>query len=454
MIVVAWSLAYIMRYTAGRIGWFDELTYSWRDMAFPTVISVVLSLLAFARVGLYEPKRTRSIISEGINIAKAISLVWLIVYVVVSFSNESKLSRAIMGLALVNWLILAMSIRMGTRKLLRWFRRNGWNLRSAAIVGSGRLAQELYYKINHNEWTGIQVRYFIENRRGSNSLLGLDVLGPLDEIASILADKPVDIVLVAMPGARHEDMKNTLNRLAMTNVDVRVVPDLLSFHFLRHEVSQLDEMPIIALTHSPQHGWRCVVKRAMDIIGALIAIVVLAIPMTVIALVIKMASKGPVFYCQQRTSLSGKPFTMFKFRTMIENAETETGPVWASSEDLRATRAGRFLRRTSLDELPQLLNVLVGQMSFVGPRPERPEFVERFRHHVPRYMLRDHVKAGLTGWAQVHGLRGRTSLRKRIQYDLYYISNWSLALDVWILVLSLFRGFLHPMPIDESSPID
>ena len=198
------------------------------------------------------------------------------------------------------------------------------------------------------------------------------------------------------------------------------------------------------MTHSPQHGWNSVSKRILDIFGSIAAMVVFAIPMIIFAAAVKLTSRGPVFYCQKRASLGDRVFTIVKFRTMIDNAEAGTGAVWASSDDVRVTWIGRFLRRTSLDELPQLFNVLLGQMSLVGPRPERPELIQRFRENVPRYMLRNQVKAGMTGWAQVNGLRGGTSLRKRVQYDLYYISNWSLGLDLWILFVSLFRGFINP----------
>jgi putative colanic acid biosynthesis UDP-glucose lipid carrier transferase len=185
-------------------------------------------------------------------------------------------------------------------------------------------------------------------------------------------------------------------------------------------------------------------KRAFDLLVSAVSLPLLVLPMLLIALGVKWSSPGPVFYRQERASLGGKPFQILKFRTMVVDAEKSVGPVWAFDNDSRATRFGRFLRRTSLDELPQLLNVLWGDMSLVGPRPERPELIERFRHQVPRYMLRHHVKAGLTGWAQVHGLRGRTSLRKRIQYDLYYIRHWTFGLDLWILALTPFRGLVNP----------
>ena len=217
---------------------------------------------------------------------------------------------------------------------------------------------------------------------------------------------------------------------------------LLSFHFLRHDVTQLDNLPIISLTHSPQHGWNSTLKAAFDLVVSSIALMVVAAPMFLIALAIKLTSRGPVFYRQKRTSLGGKEFKIIKFRTMIHNAEAQTGAIWALARDPRVTLLGGILRRTGLDELPQLLNILTGTMSLIGPRPERPEFIERFGEQVPRYMLRNQVKAGLTGWAQVHGLRGRTSLRKRLQYDLHYVTNWTFGLDLRILLMTAFRGFV------------
>ena len=440
----AWALAYSMHVAGGELGWLRPPTHSFSDLTTSLVFSLVLAMLVFSRLGLYEPKRMKDLITEGTSVIQAVLLVWVMTFAISSFASAHKLSRATMGLLLANWVFLAMVNRLSGRIALRWFRRRGWNLRYAAIVGTGRLGQRLYHVLRYNKWTGIQVRYFVGTGGGREDLLGLDVLAPLNQIDTFVARRPVDTVFVALPGQQRDQIEQALTRLAMTNVDVRLVPDLLSFHFLRHDVDQLGELPVITLTHHPQYGWNSVMKRAFDVIGSIVGLVVSAVPMGVLALLTKLSSRGPVFYTQKRTSLGGEAFTIVKFRTMVTNAEAHTGPIWAASNDSRVTWIGRFLRRTSLDELPQLLNVLLGQMSLVGPRPERPELIERFRDLIPRYMLRNQVKAGLTGWAQVHGLRGQTSLRKRVQYDLYYISNWSFALDVWILILSMFRGFTRP----------
>ena len=435
----AWGLASSMHAAGGRLGWFGSPTHSFSDLTLPIALSIVLAMLIFSRLRLYEPKRTKSLIVEAVVVIQAVLLVWMITYAITSLADTSKLSRTTMGLVLADWLVLAVLNRLMARIVLRWFRKRGWNLRNAAIVGTGRLAQRLYHALSNNKWIGMQVCYFIDTRNRRERLLDLDVLHPANEVDALVAERPVDIVFVALPDRQHNEIEQVLSRLAMTNADVRVVPDLLSFHFLKRDVTQLDELSIVTLTHSPQHGWNSVTKRSLDVIGSIAALLIFSVPLVALALLVKFSSQGPVFYLQRRTSLGGNPFTIIKFRTMIRNAEAATGPVWAAPDDARVTRIGRFLRRTSLDELPQLFNVLLGQMSLVGPRPERPELIERFREMIPHYMLRNQVKAGLTGWAQVHGLRGQTSLRKRVQYDLYYISNWSFGLDLWALVLSLFR---------------
>jgi exopolysaccharide biosynthesis polyprenyl glycosylphosphotransferase len=272
----------------------------------------------------------------------------------------------------------------------------------------------------------------------------VQVRGPADRMERILQEDPVDIVFVAMSKAPQERISEVINRLSAMPVHLCVVPDLLAVQLLCHEAAPLDDLSIISLTQSPQDGWNSILKSIFDRIMALSALVLLAIPMLVIALLIKLSSSGPVFYRQVRVSLGGRAFEMFKFRTMSQNAEAATGPVWAIPDDPRVTRLGRLLRRTSLDELPQLINVLRGDMSLVGPRPERPELIGRLTTRIPRYSLRHHVKSGMTGWAQIHGMRGCTSLHKRIQYDLFYVRNWSFALDLWILLLTPFRGLLSP----------
>jgi Undecaprenyl-phosphate glucose phosphotransferase len=226
-------------------------------------------------------------------------------------------------------------------------------------------------------------------------------------------------------------------------VDVKVVPDLVQFLALRARLEDLDGVPIINIHDVPLQGINSVIKRAIDIVLSSAALVFLGLPGAFIAITIKLTSPGPVFYRQERMGLDGRPFTVYKFRSMRLDAEETTGPIWARDDDPRCTPVGRFLRRTDMDELPQIWNVFKGDMSIVGPRPERPFFVDQFKHRFPQYMLRHKVKAGITGWAQVNGWRGNTSLEKRIEFDLYYIENWSVSLDLKIMCMTLFRGILQ-----------
>jgi exopolysaccharide biosynthesis polyprenyl glycosylphosphotransferase len=227
-------------------------------------------------------------------------------------------------------------------------------------------------------------------------------------------------------------------------VDINIVPDLPSFQFLRHRVGQLGSLPVVNVTHSRQSGWNAASKRIFDLAFSLTALVAVSWLMAIIAILVKLTSRGPVFYRQRRASLGGREFHIIKFRSMFVGSDGADNGWSTARHDPRVTPMGRVLRKLNLDELPQLFNVAMGDMSIVGPRPELPEFTQRFNKQVKRYTLRHHVKSGMTGWAQVNGFRGRTSLRKRIQYDLDYINRWSLGFDVWIIILTLFRGFINP----------
>jgi Undecaprenyl-phosphate glucose phosphotransferase len=238
-------------------------------------------------------------------------------------------------------------------------------------------------------------------------------------------------------------MLELLDSTSREMVDVKVVPDLLQVIALRARLEDLDGVPVININDIPLQGVNSAIKRLIDIAISAIALFSLTLPFAIIATVVKLTSRGPIFYRQERMGLDGKSFSIVKFRSMFDDAERETGPVWTKPHDPRVTPFGRFLRRSNLDELPQLWNVLRGDMSIVGPRPERPHFVEQFKHKIPQYMLRHKVKAGLTGWAQVNGWRGNTPLDKRIEYDLYYIENWSVRLDLKIMWLTLVKGFFH-----------
>jgi Undecaprenyl-phosphate glucose phosphotransferase len=248
---------------------------------------------------------------------------------------------------------------------------------------------------------------------------------------------------MALPAEDHVRMLQLLEVVSREMIDVKVVPDLLQVIALKARLEDLDGIPIININDVPLQGFNSFIKRALDIAISSTALAFMAIPFAIVSLLIRRSSSGAVFYRQERMGLDGKPFLIYKFRSMYEDAEAASGPVWAREDDPRCTPIGRLLRRTNVDEMPQLWNVLRGDMSLVGPRPERPYFVDQFKQRIPQYMLRHKVRAGLTGWAQVNGWRGNTSIEKRIEYDLYYIENWSVALDLKIMWLTLLKGFFH-----------
>ncbi len=294
--------------------------------------------------------------------------------------------------------------------------------------------------LEHRE-LGYQIVGFVDDKAGGDHLgyRGLPLLGSLSEAAAIVANEKIDHLYVALPLEEHMKLLDLVESTSREGVDVKVVPDLLQFIALRARLEDLDGVPVINLNDVPLQGVSAFTKRVLDILISAGALAVMAVPGLIISWMIKRGSPGPVFYAQERMGLDGKQFNVYKFRTMPLDAENDTGPVWADEDDPRAIGIGAFLRRHDLDEWPQFWNVLVGEMSIVGPRPERPFFVEQFKHRIPQYMLRHKVKAGITGWAQVNGWRGNTSLEKRIEYDLYYIENWSVTLDIKIMWLTLIR---------------
>jgi len=270
---------------------------------------------------------------------------------------------------------------------------------------------------------------------------GAPVLGRVEDVERVLDEQPVDQVIIALPLEQQPVVKLLMEQLALRTVDVKVVPDLYQYITLYGGLEEFGGLPIISLQGDPMDGWSRVAKRAFDILFSLVAILLSAPVMLVTAVMVKLTSRGPILYQQERMGMDGRTFHILKFRTMRTDAEV-SGALMASKDDPRRTPIGTFLRKYSLDELPQFFNVLTGDMSLVGPRPERPVFIEEFKRQIPRYHLRHKVKAGITGWAQINGLRGQTSIQKRIEYDLYYIENWSLFMDLKILVRTALGGFL------------
>jgi exopolysaccharide biosynthesis polyprenyl glycosylphosphotransferase len=444
VVVGAWTAAFWTRFTF----------FPARNGDMPTQQTLVVNMLLAAGVvlavslgmGLYRPRRDKSFLLELGQILKTSLLAWVVLLAVIAVTNDSRFTRGMLFLFLPLLMAGLVVERGAFRVFLRYIRRRGWNLRHALIVGTGRLGQSTLQKLTENSWTGIRVSGFIELApTGRQNVCGVPILGTTAGIAAISELHNIDCVFVALPSKHGELLTGLIRDLEQTPVDVRIVPDLFLSRFpMRIAVGEIDGLPILSLREDPLAGWPTLYKRAFDIAGALFALGLFGLPMLLIAALIRVSSSGPAIYCQRRVSVGGRPFNMLKFRTMRCDAEAQGGPVFATPNDPRCTGIGSWLRSYSLDELPQLFNVLKGDMSLVGPRPERPEMLEKIRREVPGFPIRLKMRAGLTGWAQVHGFRGRTSFRKRLQYDLYYLNHWSPMLDVRIVFTTLLRGFRHP----------
>ena len=405
----------------------------------------VLWPLVYYFHGLYQVRRNRSSVEEGFAVLVATGLATLLFIGITTFSRGFDYSRAVLVLFFAADVLLVFAGRTAIRRYLEEAWRHGYGVRRVLVVGAGKLGCAVVDKLAEHPEAGLRAVGFVDDDPEKQDLAyrGVPVIGPTADAARVVEERGVDAVFLALPLEAHRSMLEVLKEVARTVADVRVVPDLMQYITFRAGVEDLDGLPVVHLTQVPLTGWMSLVKRTMDLAIAATTLVLLSPLFAVIALAIRLSDGRPVFYRQRRMGLDGRPFEIVKFRSMRHGAEDDLGPTWAAPDDPRRTRVGRFLRRWSLDELPQLVNVLKGEMSLVGPRPERPEFVREFKEKFPQYMLRHRVRAGITGWAQVNGWRGATDLAKRIEYDLYYIENWSLALDIKILWLTVRYGLRH-----------
>ena len=416
----------------------------------------VLTPLAFQLQGVYRLRRGRSRVDDffAVLIGSILAVVFGVMstlYVSVYYASAEEkaqgayeVSQVVWGLFLVLNVLFTYVSREAVRELLerRW--RAGVGLKRILIAGAGDLGRMVADRVLQHREFGFQVVGFVDDRAGGDHIgyRGLPLLGTLAEVGDIAQRERIDHLYVALPLEEHTKLLDLVEITSRECIDVKVVPDLLQFITLRARLEDLDGLPIININDVPLQGFNAWLKRVIDIGLSSAALLVLAMPLAVIAALVKLTSRGAIFYAQERMGLDGKGFTVYKFRSMYEGAETGTGPVWAREDDPRATSVGRWLRKLDLDELPQFWNVLRGDMSIVGPRPERPFFVEQFKHRIPQYMLRHKVKAGITGWAQVNGWRGNTSLEKRIEY----VEKMGWGMDLWIIYRTLkviLRGILR-----------
>jgi Undecaprenyl-phosphate glucose phosphotransferase len=409
--------------------------------------------LAFQVQGLYRLRRGRTRVDDFFAVLVGSILAVLAGIVGTLFIQayypdwliKDPISRGVWLVFLALNVVFTFASRELVRDLLRRRWRAGIGLKRVLVVGAGDLGSMVADRILEHSELGLRLLGFTDDRLGETDAVGhrgLPVLGTVAETAEVCLREKVDTIYVALPIEEHVKMLGVVEFASRECIDVNVVPDLLQFIALKARLEDLDGLPIISINDVPLRGINSVVKRLVDALVSTAVLIAFTPFGLVIAWLVKRSSPGPIFYEQERMGLDGKRFTVYKFRTMPIDAEELTGPIWAAPRDPRVTPIGRWLRQHDVDELPQFWNVFKGEMSIVGPRPERPFFVEQFKHRIPQYMLRHKVKAGITGWAQVNGWRGHTSLEKRIEFDLYYIENWSLSLDLKIMWLTMLKG-LH-----------
>ena len=453
---LALILAYAVRFEFGFVAVTKGINPLRQYLLLFPLITLLWPIIFYIN-GLYNLKRLRSRVDELFSIVWSVAIgaactLFIALYARVYYlygppeiSGRYEYSQLVLVLfVLFNIILLAL-----TRSFIRGRREAGWRrgegLRNILVAGAGELGRIVADKFIEQQELGFRVVGFIDDESGGDFVghRGIPVLGALDDVEKVILSTPVHSIYIALPIEEHQKTRSLIGFARREGLDIKIAWDYLTHVALRAGVEDLDGIPIISLTDTPIRGWNWVLKRAMDISISSFLLVLSSLPFAVIALLIKVTSKGKVFYTQERMGLDGEPFMICKFRSMYEDAEKDTGPVWPTANDPRITPLGRFLRLLNIDELPQLFNVLKGDMSLVGPRPERPNFVHQFKGKIPQYMLRHKVKSGMTGWAQVNGWRGDTSIEKRIEHDIYYIENWTLGLDIRILWLTFWRMFLQ-----------
>jgi exopolysaccharide biosynthesis polyprenyl glycosylphosphotransferase len=403
----------------------------------PALLCALVIMVVFAVRRMYIPRRGVGRVDQLYQVAAGVGLGWLAALSVTFFLYRALEPPRLM---LIYWALLAILLvwlgRVVLDALLRETHRRHLDIERILIVGDGEAAQLVQAKIDSAPELGYEVVGFVGS--GATPARVAPVLGGLDEIPELVRTRGIGEVVIAWPGIEHPQLIDIVNRCTRQGVDIKIFPDIFELMAREVETSELTGLPLMRVRDVALRGWMRFLKRALDVAVSWSLLVLLSPWLLFMSLLVKLTSpRGPILYVQERVGLDNKPFYMLKFRSMRPDAEVASGPVWASPGDPRRTRLGGLIRRFSIDEFPQLVNVFVGEMSLVGPRPERPEFVAQFAKLVPRYRERHMEKAGMTGWAQVNGLRGQTSIVERTEYDLFYVETWSLAFDIKILLKTM-----------------
>lgn len=447
VVILSYALAWWLKFAGGN----DEIGVLSFDFYMKALVLIVpLYLLLYYAFNLYTPKRVQGRRLELSNIVMANTVGILIVFagffLVLSYSEDAKnFSRSMFAYFFVLNIVLEEIERLLVRAFLRSIRKNGYNQKHILLVGYSKAAEQYIDRIRQNPQWGYNIRGILDDNIARGTIYkGVKVIGSIGNLTYILPENKLDEIAITLSLEEYYKLEKIVSQCEKSGVHTKFIPDYGNIIPTRPYTEDLMGLPVINIRYVPlSNTFNAMTKRLMDIVGALCCIVFFSPVMLLSAILVKATSEGPLIFKQERVGLHNKPFQMYKFRTMYVQTEEEEKKGWTQKDDPRVTKVGHFLRRTSLDEMPQFFNVLKGDMSLVGPRPERPQYVEKFREEIPRYMIKHQVRPGITGWAQVNGYRGDTSIRKRIEYDLYYIENWTLGLDIKILFLTVFKGFIN-----------
>ena len=396
---------------------------------------------------LYTPKRSQTLEREMLDIIKvnSIGVAFFLMAITAFKMGDGNFSRVLIFLFYIINIAVTLLFRISLRTSLRYFRKKGYNLKHILLVGYSRAAEEYISRIQANPQWGYVVRGILDNHvPAGTKYKGVKVIGTIENLEVVLPLSRLDEIAVTLALSDYDSLEQIVSLCEKSGVHTKFIPDYYSLIPNRPYTEDLNGLSVINIRYVPlTNTVNRIAKRLVDIIGSACGLIILSPLLLILAILVKLSSKGPIIFKQERVGLQNKKFNMYKFRTMEVQSADEERKGWTVKNDPRVTKIGSIMRKTSMDELPQLWNILIGDMSIVGPRPERPQFVEKFREEIPRYMIKHQVRPGLTGWAQVNGYRGDTSIRRRIECDLYYIENWSMFLDIKIMFLTVFKGFVN-----------
>ncbi|MCI9024177.1 MAG: undecaprenyl-phosphate glucose phosphotransferase [Dorea sp.] len=443
-LVFSYISAWYIRFKSG-IFELDPWFFSLGDYMRSLFILVPAYLILYYVFQLYTPKRVQGRRLEAWHIIQAnvIGMMAFILYLYIM--RQPDFSRLMIFVFFGINICVEVTIRNIIRECLRNMRRQGYNQKHIVMIGYSRATEQYIDRVRANpEWGYIIRGILADNVQRGTQYKGIKVIGRTENLTIILPENKLDEIVITLGLAEYHKLEHIVGMCEKSGVHTKFVPDYNNIIPTKPYTEDLLGMPVINIRRVPLNNvLNALVKRCVDVFGAMVALILFAPVMAVVAVIIKVTAPGPLIYSQERIGLQNKPFRMYKFRSMVVQDQSSEKKQWTVQNDPRVTPIGRFIRKTSIDELPQLINVLMGDMSLVGPRPERPQFVEQFKEEIPRYMIKHQVRPGLTGWAQVNGYRGDTSIRKRIEHDLYYIENWTLGFDLKILFLTFFKGFVN-----------